>query len=57
MVKFALDLDGKVARGFGEVAWIRLTPKGFEKAGMGVQFRHLLDEDETLVRHFLAREP
>jgi Tfp pilus assembly protein PilZ len=58
MVMFALDLDGKVARGFGEVAWIRLTRTSLERPlGVGVQFRHLLDEGETLLCHFLTQEP
>lgn len=58
MVKFALDLDGKVVRGFGEVAWIRLTSKSIEMpVGMGVRFRHLLDFGGVLLRLFLARAP
>ena len=57
MVKFVLDLDGRVARGFGEVAWIRLTSRGLEMpVGMGVRFRHLLDDGEVLLRDLLPRD-
>ncbi len=55
MVKFVLDLDGKVVRGFGEVVWIRLTRKSLERpVGMGLQFRHLLGDGEVLLRHLLT---
>ena len=58
MVKFALDLDGKVVRGFGEVVWIRLYERNFERSeGMGVQFRHFRDNGEVLLRHRLTEDP
>lgn len=57
-VLFALDLDGEVARGYGEVAWIHLTRRSLERPlGMGVQFQHFRKEGETLLRHFLTRDP
>ncbi len=58
MVKFALDLDGRVVRGFSEVVWIRQTQKNSEQpAGMGLQFRHFLDDGEVILRRLLSRPP
>ena len=56
MVKFALDLDGKVIRGFSEVVWIRQTLKSLERpVGMGLQFRHFLDDGEAILRRLLTK--
>lgn len=56
MVKFALDLNGKIVRGFSQVAWIRLTVKSLKRpVGMGLQFRHLLEDGEVVLRRLLTR--
>ena len=51
MVKFALDLEQKVVRGFSEVVWIRSTQRSLDRpVGMGLRFRHFLDDGEAAFR-------
>lgn len=58
MVKFVLDLDGKVVRGFSEVVWIRETLRRLDRpVGVGLQFRHFLDDGEVLLRRLLRKHP
>ena len=56
LAKFTIDLKGEPVRGVGRVAWIRLTSESPEKpAGMGLQFRHLLDDDRLVLRRLLTQ--
>ena len=57
MVKFALDLNEKAVRGFSEVVWIRPAQESLDRpVGMGLQFRHFLDDGEGALRLFLAEQ-
>ena len=56
-VKFVLDLGQKIARGYAEVVWLRVRSKSTEApSGMGLQFRHFLDDSRQHLIHRLEEE-
>ena len=54
MVKLAIDLGDRAVRAFSEVVWVRLRSGASGTVGMGLQFRHFLDDGEQQLRFVLA---